>query len=509
MSDPNINAAPKTGESDKSEASSEEAVQRILVRLGGDVTTKARVTRRYFTKRLVNNIKDSLRQEGISSRVERTHDRIFVNTNRAGGAPSIQRVFGIQSLSVVETRNWHSLDDLVREGLALFGETVRGRRFAVRARRVGDRRRIPVDAREVERELGAALFPNAAGVDLDNPEVTVFVEVLPGRACFHAETLPGRGGLPLGVEGRAVALVSGGFDSAVAVWQLLKRGVAQDYVFCNLGGRSHQLGTLRVMKVIADQWCYGTRPRFHAIEFEGIASQLQAKTETRYWQVLLKRLMLRAAEQIAAERGAVAIITGEAVGQVSSQTLQNLAAISEATSLPILRPLIGFNKDEILEVARDIGTYDLSKVVGEYCAMVPRRPATAATLAAMQAEEAKLDLDDLRRAVDERTIFDLRALDLAALDIPDLAVERIPEGATVIDLRSKAAFETWHYPDAVFLDFPEALRAYPHFERGGRYVLYCEFGLKSAHLAELMRQAGFEAHHVAGGLREIRKQAPA
>jgi len=289
----------------------------------------------------------------------------------------------------------------------------------------------------------------------------------------------------------------------VAAWQLLRRGVRIDYAFCNLGGEAHQQGALRVAKVLADQWSYGDQPRLHAIDFGAVAEELRARAQARYWQVLLKRLMVRAAAILVRERRASAIVTGEAVGQVSSQTLPNLAVISRATDETILRPLIGSNKDEIIDTARLIGTYDLSKIVREYCAMVPTRPSTAATLEAIEAEEAKIDLSIVETAVMARKIFKLCELDLETLGIPDLEVHRIPEGATVIDLRSKPEYRDWHWPDAPHLDFTQALKTYASFDRNKTYVLYCEIGLKSAHLAEFMRKEGLQAFHIPGGSRAL------
>ena len=495
-----------------------EPAARLLVRYSGELTTKARPTRQQFTRRLARNVKDALRSQGLKSHIERRHERLHVRLDGGGdgdrdgdgerAAEAIARVFGVQSVSIVEHREWRSADDLVRHGVELFGPRVAGKRFAVRARRIGDRSRIPVSSSELARTLGAALAPGAAGVDLTSPEVTAHVEVAPGQAQYFREALPGPGGLPLGTGGRAVALVSGGFDSAVAVWQLQKRGVALDYVFCNLGGRTHQLGTLRVMKHIADHWSYGMRPHLHAVEFEEVSEQLRRACEQRYWQVILKRLMLRAASAVAGERDASAIATGEAIGQVSSQTLQNLAVISRATDLPILRPLVGANKEEILQVARAIGTYELSKVVGEYCALVPGKPATAARLDRVEGEEDRLPGDVVDRATASRNVFDLRSLDLGALDDPALQIDAIPDGAVVIDLRSKPAYQEWHHPGALFLDFSDAMAAYPSFDQDNQYVLYCEFGLKSAHLAERMRAEGFDARSYRNGAATLRREAP-
>jgi thiamine biosynthesis protein ThiI len=477
----------------------------VLVRFSGDLTTKADATRKRFITRLIKNLKDALKAEGCRHRVERTRNRLFVHTEKPGMSEVLRRVFGVQSVSKVEARPWSDIDDVVEAGAALFRESVRGRKFAVRARRVGERSQIRISSGEVERRLGSALLEHAAGVDLTHPDRTVFIELMPTVAYFHSEQIQGEGGLPLGCEGRAVSLVSGGFDSPVATWQLMKRGVALDYVFCNLGGRTHQLETLEVMKVIADRWSYGVRPRFHAVDFEEVSAEIQAKTETRYWQVILKRLMYRAADAVAHERGALAIVTGEAVGQVSSQTLQNLAVIERASLLPILRPLVACNKQEIIRLAEHVGTAELSKKVGEYCALVPSHPATRALLDDVEREEAHMDASVLERAIAERTVFDLRNLELGRMDVPAIQADAVALDATVIDLRSKPAFDRWHYPGALHLEFQNAMQAYPHFDATQRYLVYCEFGLKSAHLADRMRAAGLDARHFSGGEKALRR----
>ncbi|MBW2315884.1 MAG: tRNA 4-thiouridine(8) synthase ThiI [Deltaproteobacteria bacterium] len=479
----------------------------ILLRFSGDLSTKSRATWRRMVDRLVRNLEDALASEGIEAGVRRTRNRIYVEADTPEAADVLGRVFGLQSLSPLEERTPEEMPAIVAAGEALFRERVAGRRFAVRARRVGGRRDGEIRSVEVERELGAALLPHAAGVDLGNPEVVARVELCEGEAYLFGEHRPAPGGLPLGVEGRAVALVSGGFDSAVAAWHMLKRGVSLDHVFCNLGGASHELGTLRVMKEIADHWSYGDRPIFHGVDFAALLDEIRAKTEQKYWQILLKRLMLRAAEAVAVERRCAAIVTGEAIGQVSSQTLTNLGVISQATRLPILRPLVTCNKEEIIAQARTIGTYDLSKVVGEYCAIVPRRPATSASLGVVLREEEKIDLSLLEVALAERRILDLRDLSLDALALPELETTTIPAGAVVIALQPKSAFAQWHWPDAARLDFAEALRVFPSMDKSREYALYCEFGLMSAHLAEMMQREGLNARHIRGGLRAVKNLA--
>jgi thiamine biosynthesis protein ThiI len=483
----------------------ESKTQLAILRFSGELGIKARATRYQFIRRLLHNLRDALESRGIEPNIEVSHDRIFARLPPGADAGVLARVFGVQSISLAEKRIAGDLETIAEHGEDLFREMVRGKRFAVRARRVGNRREGDVRSRDIMRELGAALLPVSAGVDLDHPEVALHLEISGDEVFFFSDRIGAQGGLPLGVEGRAVALVSGGFDSAVAAWHMLRRGTSLDYVFCNLGGAAHQLGTLRVTKVLADRWSYGDRPRFHTVEFGPLVEELKARTRPRYWQILLKRLMLRSAERIARERRALAIVTGESVGQVSSQTLQNLAVISQATGNTILRPLVGFNKDEIIAAARRIGTFDLSKVVAEYCDMVPRSPATSASLEAILADEAEIDLGLLERCVDERALMDLRETDIERLETPYLEVEGIPEGATVIDLRSKEEFDAWHYEGALWLDFARAMKAYPSFDRSQTYVLYCEFGLKSAHLAEFMSKEGFDASNFRGGTRALKR----
>ncbi len=475
----------------------------FLVRLSGELSIKAKATRSRFTNTLKSNLADAMKAEGIDAELRRSWSRIYVTAASEEAGEVAARVFGVSSVSPVEVRRWERYEDVLDAGEEIFAPQVKGRKFAVRTNR-GDKRAISFRSGDVDRALGARLLPYAAGVDLTSPEVTAHVEVQVGHVYFFSTSVAGTAGLPLGEGGRALSLVSGGFDSIVASWLLLRRGVELDYLFCNLGGTPHLEGTLAVLKILADRWSYGARPRLHIVDFQPVVEELEARVKPRYWQVVLKRQMMRAAERIARQGTAGAIVTGEAVGQVSSQTLPNLAVISEATVLPILRPLVASNKEEILEWARKIGSFELSAKVPEYCALVNEHPATKASRKRVAEAEVGLDHDALARRVDERTILDLRALDLDLLAAAkEFSRESVPDGATVVDLRSPAAFSSWHYPGAMRLDYFEALKAYRSFEREKTYLFYCEVAIKSAHVAELMRVEGFAAYHFDGGLKSL------
>ncbi|MBW3553571.1 MAG: tRNA 4-thiouridine(8) synthase ThiI [Gemmatimonadetes bacterium] len=474
----------------------------VLIRLAGEISIKSRTTRTAFIRRLRRNLEDALSSVGGGATLEAGWDRLYVRDASDEVLAVLPRVFGISSFSPVERETAAALPSIVDAGEAVFSSGLGGKTFAVRARRAGEH---SFSSRDVQVDLGARLLPYSAGVDLDDPQVTVRVEVRNERAYLFGDRIRGAGGLPLGTEGRAMSLISGGYDSAVSSWLMLKRGIALDYVFCNLGGDAYERAVVQVTKVLADEWSWGQRPRLHVVDFGKPLDALRASARESYWQVVLKRLMYRAANLVARERKAEAIITGEAVGQVSSQTLTNLRAIEPASELPVFRPLLGFDKDEIIERAQRIGTAGLSEQVKEYCAIAPGRPVTAATVAAVDREDARLDPAVVETAVAERKVLDLRALTPADLVAPYLFTSEIPDGAVVLDCRPEPQFRAWHVQGAEHRDEWELLRGFGRLDKGRRYVVVCAHGIQSAHIAEKMQQSGYEAYSFRGGAAGVRR----
>lgn len=472
-----------------------------MLRLAGEVGTKSNRTRRRFHSCLVENLRDALSGAEGEVEIDRRWSRLFVRGPDRSILDPLGRVFGLASYSEIEGTCPPSLDAVVECGERLFGERVVGRTFAVKARRSGEH---DFDSYDVQRELGAALNPGAE-VDLDHPEVTVHVEVREDRAYLYSEKVESGRGLPLGVQGKALALVSGGFDSVVAAWMTLRRGVDVDYLFCNLGGGAYRRMVLEVTKELADRWSYGTRPELHVVDFAAVQDELRRSVDESYWQVVLKRLMYRAGAAVAGEVGAEALVTGESIGQVSSQTLRNLRAIDGVSDLPVLRPLVGFDKEEIIDRARRIGTFDLSARVREYCAMVPGRPVTAASPDRAREAETDLDLEVLDRALEDRGTFDLRALTESEIASGHLFVDRIPEGASVLDTRPRSEYDEWHWPGSHRRDFRRLREEFRELDPERTYVLVCAEGLKTAHLAEEMQEAGYEAYSLQGGTRGLKR----
>jgi thiamine biosynthesis protein ThiI len=474
-----------------------------LIRFAGELTTKARRTRGRFQRRLARNLREGLRRRGSVATVVEDWSRFYVENADDAALSVLPHLFGISSFSRIEAECPASLPDIVRTGTNIYADRVKGRTYAVRARRTG---RHAFGSMDVMQELGAALNPGAT-VDLGNPEVLVEVEVRGEQAIFVGAHEPGPGGLPLGVQDRAIALISGGFDSVVAAWMMMKRGVEIDYLFCNLAGGAYKRLVLEVTHALFDEWAFGSRPVIHVLDFSAVADELRRAVKPQYVQVVLKRMMYRAACAVGEETGAQAIVTGEAIGQVSSQTLVNLRAIEDVATLPVLRPLVGFDKRDIVDQARHIGTYELSARVREYCQLVPDRPVTAASAEAARRNEVDVDPAILERAIEGREILKVYELDAFDIVAPNLFVEDIGPDAVVIDTRTEADYRTWHWPDAIQRDADELNLGFRDLDRELTYVFYCAEGTSTAHLAERMQAEGYEAYSFRQGLRGVRRLA--
>ncbi len=275
-------------------------------------------------------------------------------------------------------------------------DRARATSFAVRATRAD--KKLPFRSIDVEREVGAAVARSFGWkVDLENPELTIFVEVFADGAYISFEKIRGAGGLPVGVSGHGMVLLSGGIDSPVAAYRMMRRGMRLTYVHFHsyplVSGASKEKACELVETLVR----YQASAELILVPFGELQRQIVAHIERPLRVVLYRRFMLRIAANLAEVRGAKVLVTGESLGQVASQTLDNMIVIEKASPLPVLRPLIGMDKDEIVKQARAIGTFDISILPDEDCCtlFVPRNPDTHAKAWEVEAAEAKLDLERL------------------------------------------------------------------------------------------------------------------
>ena len=355
--------------------------------------------RAYFTEMLKRNILASVKDLGAKE-IRSLHARLLLTfRNEIDPQIIIKRisgVFGIANFSLVR-RTERDIDQLRGEILS----DLDGARFAsfrIDTQR-GDKT-FTLNSVEINRQLGAAVQEKSgARVDLGNPEFTVFVEVLPKDAFFGFNKLPGPGGLPVGASGRLVSLISGGFDSPVAAYRMMQRGCRVIFVHFHSAPYQDKTSQDKVRELVKLLTRHQFQSRLYMVPFGEIQRQIVAAVARPLRVVLYRRMMLRIAEKIARKEKAKALITGESLGQVASQTLDNMTVIQQAAQIPILRPLVGMDKQEIVDQARRIGSFEISSVPDQDCCQlfVPKHPATKARFDDVAEDEAKLDVNELVR----------------------------------------------------------------------------------------------------------------
>lgn len=358
-----------------------------------------------FVSQLLDNVKGVLANTPFK-RLRAAPGRLVVHLKPTSDWPEISRrlgwVFGIANYSLA-LRSRRSLEAMTATAL----QAVDGQRcssFAVRTKRAD--KGFPAASPEISRILGRALQDKLqCRVDLTRPELVVNVEVLPREAFVSVDRRRGPGGLPVGSSGKAIALLSGGIDSPVAAWRMMGRGCHLDLVHFHGGPYQDRSSREKVAELAQLLTRYQLRSRLHLVAFGELQRQIVAAVRRPFRVVLYRRMMLRITEAIAAQVGARALVTGESLGQVASQTLANLTVVEQAATLPLLRPLIGMDKAEIRAQAETIGTYDISIQPDQDCCQlfVPRQPATQMTVDDALESEAGLDLAAMVRYACQRT----------------------------------------------------------------------------------------------------------
>lgn len=476
----------------------------LLIRFG-EVAIKGPGARVRMERLLVHNILVGLRGFGV--RVWRSQGRLFVEVpddRVREGVDVISRVFGVKSLSPAKAFEFKGLDDLVRVAVGEWGGLVRGRTFAVRVRRVGNH---PFTSLDVARAVGAALKPFSAGVDLEKPDVELFMEVRGDRVYLFTEVVRGPGGLPLGSEGRLLALVSGGFDSPVAAWFMMRRGSYVDALHCSLAYPVDVVNFLRVSWALFSRWSIGYDARLFILNCSRLVNELRARVNPHLWGVVFKRVLYMLGAEVARSVGALGLVTGESLGQVSSQTLHNLMAIEHGVDMPIYRPLIGLDKDDIVNYARLIGTYEESMRNEEFCAIFSEKPRTEVSVEELEGEVKKLSPDLVRDILSTMVTIRVSAVPnvLGSLTqgFDDVDIDHVPSDSVVIDLRSREDYEAWHYPGAVNITLEDLPKVVESMGRDKTYVLYCSKGLSSKWGALKLRSLGVRAFSI--GIDRLRR----
>jgi thiamine biosynthesis protein ThiI len=397
----------------------DDPVQETLVMARyGELFLKSEPVKHHFIGMLLRNIKKALGASGITCRYETPRGRILItgdDPERIAGI--VSRIFGIVDVSIC-TRTPPDRACLNRAALDLaLPSLCAGMSFAVRAKR---QHKTGLTSQELGTEIGSFISGHIPGlaVDLDDPDYEIFIEVRDFGGLVYDRRIPGPGGLPWGTQGRVLVLLSSGIDSPVASYLAMKRGCQVTHLYLDAGrwaGSDVTAAAIDNHRKLSF-WCAGNPLSLVIAESEPLYDRMiELKIPPRYRCVICKRFMQNVAGRLLAREGALAVVTGENLGQVASQTLANLGVISQAVTVPVLRPLITYDKEETIALARRIGTFDA--MPGDLaCRAVPKMPATAAVLDEVLAYEQQMRIEERVEYALARTRF------VTALD------GRIPDG---------------------------------------------------------------------------------
>ena len=475
------------------------ASMKFIVKYFSEIAIKSRPVRRRFIGQLTENLRAVLRDIDPAVAVHRGWDKLQVETHQEDEAvlarmvEAMRNAPGITYVLEVSEHPLPELGSIVEQVLPVYAQRLAGCTFAVRCKRNGVHDFTSID---VEREVGGALLARtaAAGVKLKHPQVTVELEISKQTLYVIGARHRGLGGYPIGSIDPVLSLISGGFDSPVASYLTMKRGMRTHFLFFNLGGRDHEIGVKEVALYLWQKYGCNQRVLFISVPFEEVVAELLDKVQNSQMGVILKRMMLRVGDRLANELEIDALVTGECVAQVSSQTLRNLAVIDRVTDRLVLRPLIATDKQDIIRMAAQIGTEEFAANMPEYCGVISVNPTTRARLERVEAQEQHFDLAILDRAIANRRQTRIDRLAHEELQRVDVEVLSVPLAhSTIIDIRhpdeEQLAPLKVHVP-VLTIPFYELHSRVAELASGDTYMLYCGKGVMSRLHASHLLESG-------------------
>ena len=488
-------------EADADKVIDESRYSTFIVKLFPEIVVKSKPVRTRMIRILTGNIRNVFQNSGIRVKVLGNWDRVFVKVpkevSNETSSDILSRIPGIHSFSEVLSFPYTSLDDILRTAAPLAMPEITGKTFCVRCKRKGQETFTSV---ELERALGEVLWESgkSAGVSLKKPQVTIHVEVDGKKFYLLSNTRKGIGGYPLSTQEDVLSLISGGFDSGVSSFDFIRRGARVHYCFFNMGGREHEIGVREEAHFIWKKYGSSHRVKFFAVPFEDVVGEILQKIDHHLMGVVLKRMMMRAAAKIAEREGIKALVTGESVGQVSSQTITNLSVIDRVTPVLILRPLITMDKQDIIDKCREIGTEELAAAMPEYCGVISQKPTIHADLGKIEEEEKKFDFSILDKAVEDSRWTDIKEIGEAPKGAEPEVEYVTAAGAGEIVLDVRAPDEAEENPlrlegaEIKELPFYKIATEFGNLDQTKTYLLYCKNGVMSRLQALILKERGFK-----------------
>ncbi len=470
---------------------------KFIVKLFPEIMVKGTAVKKKMVSQLHDNLRTLLHRISDDIETKRFWDKIEVQVDEThidAARKILTQTPGVeQVLEVIQYPLGESLQDIADVVAQHALSSIENKTFVVRVKRGGTH---DFSSFEAERFIGAVLYEkgNPKGVDLRNPDVKVEIEIAQKELNIITAKRTGLGGFPMGTQGELLSLMSGGFDSTVASYLTMKRGLKTHFIFFNLGGAAHEIGVKQVALYLWSQFGASHRVQFITIPFEEVVAEIFNATHESYMGVTLKRLMLMASEKVAESMGIDALVTGESVAQVSSQTLRNLAVIDKATDMLVLRPLATMDKPEIMAIADQIGTRHFAESMPEFCGVISQNPVINASFKRMEKEASRFDYSVLDKAVQQAVSI---PVDQIVDDVTTTAhievVNSVPENTVVIDIRSESEQLAKPLTGVESIDIPFHMlnQKFAKLDQDKEYLLYCEKGVMSQLHAQYLKDKGF------------------
>ncbi|KPW19588.1 tRNA sulfurtransferase [Pseudomonas savastanoi pv. nerii] len=462
---------------------------KLIVKVFPEITIKSPPVRKKFIRQLGKNIRTVLREMDADIVVGGVWDNLEVETRQTdpkvlqGIRDRLSCMPGIANFLQVAEYPLGDMDDIVAKCKLHYADLLPGKMFSVRCKRAG---RHDFSSMDVEKYVGSKLRMQcgAAGIELKKPDLVVRMEIRDQRLFVVHDQHQGMGGYPLGALEQTLVLMSGGFDSTVAAYQIMRRGLMAHFCFFNLGGRAHELGVMEVAHFIWKKYGSSQRVLFVSVPFEEVLGEILQKVDNSHMGVVLKRMMLRAASAVADRLEIDVLVTGEAISQVASQTLPNLSLIDAATDKLVLRPLVASHKQDIVDLATEIGTADFARHMPEYCGVISVNPKTNAKRNRVEYEEKQFDMAILEQALERAKLISIdRVIDDLSRNVDIEEVSQALAGQVIIDIRHPDAQEDQplQVPGVEIQTLPfYALNSrFKALDDTRQYLLYCDKGVMS------------------------------
>lgn len=475
----------------------------FLIKLHPEIAIKSKSVRKRQTLLLERNLKTILLQVDPSVKVSNNFDHLTIRCEtddvqiKQKLIDRLACIPGVVNFAEMQSSSFTDLHNIYEQVLEVYAPQLEHKSFCVRVRRAGQHDFTSIEA---ERYIGGGLNQQVATakVQLKKPDVVVNLEVRKDQLIMVRKLHAGMGGFPLPSQSDVLSLISGGYDSAVSSYLMIRKGLRTHYLFFNLGGAAHEAGVREMAFHIWQRYSLSHKVKFVSVNFAPVVEQILEHIDSGLMGVVLKRMMMRAGSRIAERLGIKAIVTGESIGQVSSQTIANLSVIDRVTETLILRPLIYQDKQEIIDMARKIGAEDIAKSMPEYCGVISKKPTVNAVLAEVEQTELKFDFAVLDQVVTDAKVLDIRTVDYQAEQQAHVVTElaQLPADAVVLDIR--APEETEDKPlsvaghQVIELPFFRLSSQFANLDQSKQYYCYCERGVMSRLQAVVLQEQGYQ-----------------